>query len=93
MYDLNEEYESFTLIDDAGNEVEALVLGTFEIEETAYIALAVIKEDENDLEDGDNIIFFKLEKPSRSFFCPCQPRVNWGGGGRGGQGLGGWVKG
>ncbi len=58
----NEEFETFTLIDDDGNEVEAFVLGSFEIEDDSYIALAVINEDERDLDD--DVLFFKLDRPA-----------------------------
>ncbi len=60
-----DDIETFTLIDDEGNEVEALVLGTFEIEDDSFIALAIIKENEEDLDD--DVIFFQLDKSSIEF--------------------------
>ncbi len=61
--DMDADYPVVELVDDEGNEVEALILGNFEIEEKGYVALLITNDDDND-DIEENIIFFGLTKPA-----------------------------
>ncbi len=52
-----EELETIILTSDDGSEVEAVALGTFDIEDVTYIALQII----NAGEDEEEIIFFIIK--------------------------------